>query len=105
MRVSKTAAALSLASALTLVSYGPAGAAPLTSASAAAKLGAEQTDVLQVRWHRGLHVGGANTSPYYYGGSYLGSPYGGFAGYPAYGCSFPCWGPYGWYRPYYFRSY
>jgi hypothetical protein len=101
MSINKIAGTLSLVSALSLVCYGPAQSAPLTSLSAAAKLGTEQTDALQVRWRGRWHVGGANTSPYYYGGSYLGYTYGGFSGYPAYGCEFPCWRPYGWYRPNY----
>jgi hypothetical protein len=100
MSVPKLAATLSLVSAL-LLSYGPAQSAPLTSLSAAAKLG-EQTGSMEVRWRGRWHAGGASASPYYYGGSYLGYTYGGFAGYPASGCSFPCWRPSSpYYRPWF----
>ena len=57
MSVPKIAAMLSLASALSPVSHGPAQSAPLTSLSAAAKPGTEQTNAVQVRWRRGWHNG------------------------------------------------
>jgi hypothetical protein len=104
MSVPKIAAMLSLASALSLVSYGPAQSAPLNSFSAVAKPGTEQTNAVQVRWRRGWYNGAA-APPYYYGGSYLGYNYGGFPGFYGYGYVFPTYGygyprPYGWYRPY-----
>src|SRR5260370_34392865 len=76
----KIAATLSLASALSLVSHGPAQSAPLTSLSAAAKPGTEQANAVQVRWRRGWHNGAGAAPPYYYGGSYLGYTYGVFPG-------------------------
>jgi len=100
MSVPKIAATLSLASALSLVSYGPAQSAPLTSLFATAKSGPEQTNAAQVRWRRGWH-NGAGAPPSYYGGSYLGYTYGGFPGFYGPSCFFPCYGygyrPYGWY--------
>ena|SRR5438128_332954 len=100
MSVPKIAATLSLASALSLVSHGLAKSAPLTSLSAAAKSGTEQSNAVQVRWRRGWH-NGAGAPPSYYGGSYLGYTYGGFPGFYGRGCVFPCYGysyrPYGWY--------
>jgi hypothetical protein len=101
----KIAATLSLLSALSLISYGPAQSAPLSSVSAAVKQGADQADTLQVRWRRGWHIGGGNTFPDYYGGSYLGYTYGGFPGYAASGCEFPCFRPWVWYRPHYYPWY
>ena len=108
------AATLSLASALSLLSFGPAQSAPLTNLSAAA-IGTEQTDAVQVRWRRGWHSGsgagrppyypgsGAGRPPYYYGGTYLGYTYGGFPGFYG-GPVFPSYrfgyGPYGWHSPY-----
>jgi hypothetical protein len=97
----KIAATLSLLSALSFISCGPAQSAPLFTLSAAARP-AQQTDVVQARWRRGWHVGGANALPNYYGGSYLGYTYGGFPG-RGYSCEFPCWRPYVWYRPHYYR--
>jgi hypothetical protein len=103
MSVPKIAAMLSLASALSLVSHGPAQSAPLTSLSAAAKPGTEQTNAVQVRWRRGWHNGAGAAPPTYYGGSYLGYPYGVFPG-VYYSYVFPNYAygyrPYGWYRPY-----
>jgi hypothetical protein len=100
MSIPKIAATLSLASALSLVAFGPAQSAPLTDLSAAAKPGTEQTDAVQVRWRRGWHSG-AGTPPYYYGGSYLGYTYGGFPGFNGHGYVFPTYRygyrPYGWY--------
>lgn len=106
MDVLKTAAMLSLAAALSLVLFGPAQSAQLTTVSLATKPGTGQSDaLLPVRLRGRSHVGGPNMSPYYYGGSYQGHLYGGFPGYPANGCSFPCWSPYGPYRAYYFQWY
>jgi hypothetical protein len=103
MSAPKIAAALSLAFALSLVCYGPAQSAPLTSLSAGAKSNAEQTITVEARWRRGWHNGAA-APPSYYGGSYLGHTYGGFPGFYSLGCVFPCYGyrPFGWYwyRPY-----
>jgi hypothetical protein len=101
--IPKIAATLSLLSALSLTFNEPAQSAPLISLSAAAELGAEQNGAAQVRWRPGWRRGGANAPPYYYGGTYLGYTYGGFRGYPAPGCIFPCWRPYVWYRPHYVR--
>ena len=102
------AATLSLASALSLLSFGPAQSAPLTNLSAAA-IGTEQTDAVQVRWRRGWHNGAGShppweaRPPYYYGGTYLGYTYGGFPGFYG-GPVFPSYrfgyGPYGWHSPY-----
>jgi len=103
--ISKIAAALLLLSALSSMSCGPAQAAPVSSLSAAAKMGVEQSDAVQVRWRRGWNVGGGNTLPDYYGGSYLGYTYGGFPGFSANGCEFPCFRPWVWYRPHYYRWY
>jgi hypothetical protein len=74
MSVPKIAAILSLASALSLLSFGPAQSAPLTNLSAAA-IGTEQTDAVQVRWRRGWHNVAGAAPPTYYGGSYLGYPW------------------------------
>jgi len=101
----KIAAALLLLSALSSMSYGPAQAAPLSSLSTAAKMGVEQSEAVQVRWRRGWTVGGGNTFPDYYGGSYLGYTYGGFPGSPANGCEFPCVRPWAWYRPHFYPWY
>ncbi len=102
MSVPKIAAMLSLASALSLVSYGPAQSAPLNSLSAVAKPGTEQTNSVQVRWRRGWH-NWAGAPPSYYGGSYLGYTYGVFPG-VYYSYVFPNYAygyrPYGWYSPY-----
>ncbi len=99
--IPKIAATLSLVSALSLVSQEPAQSAPFTSLSTL-KFGAEQTHTVQVRWRHGWHVGQAGASPSFYGGTYLGNTYGGFTAPPA-ACVFPCWRPYVWYRPHYFR--
>jgi hypothetical protein len=101
MSIPKIAAMFSLASALSLVAYGPAQSAPLNSLSAVAKPGTEQTNAVQIRWRRGWH-NGADASPSYYGGSYLGYNYGGFPGVHGYGTVFPNYAygyrPFGWYR-------
>jgi hypothetical protein len=100
MTIPKIAAMLSLASALSLAFYEPAQSAELTSRFEVATRGAEQTQVVQVRWRRGWRNGAA-APPSYYGGTYLGYPYGVF---PAvYGYVFPFgygYRPYGWIRPY-----
>jgi len=103
MSIPKIAAMFSLASALSLVSYGPAQSAPLNSLSAVAKPGTEQTNAVQVRWRRGWHYG-AGAPPSYYGGSYLGYTYGGFPGvsgnvFPNYAYRYRPYGSY-WYSPY-----
>ena len=105
MSIPKIAAMLSLAGALSLVSYGPAQSTPLTGLSVAAKPGTEQTNAVQVRWRRGWH-NGARLPPSYYGGSYLGYTYGGFPGVNGPGYVFPSsaygYRPLGWfwYSPY-----
>ena len=100
MSFPKMAATLSIAGALSLVSYGAALSAPLVNFSVTAKPGTEQTDAVQVRWRRGWHDG-ARRPPYYYGGSYLGYTYGGFPGFQGHGYVFPTYGngyrPYGWF--------
>ena len=131
MGASKNAAALSLIGALSLLSSA-AQSAPLTSLSAAAKTGAQQTSTVQVRfggwgggWHgggwgggwrgggwgwglgalaAGALVGAAIASPYYYSGydPYYGYPY--YGDYPYYGYRAPYYPAYRYYyRPY--RSY
>jgi hypothetical protein len=127
MRTLKLVAALSIAGAMSLASYVPVQAAPITPLSAAAKPNAEDGgSIVQVRWGgwhggwgHGWHGGGwgwgvgalaagaligaAIASPYYYGGYYpyydYGYPYYGY-GYP-YGYStayYPSYS-YGYYRP------
>ena len=95
-------ATLSLVSALSLASNSPAQSAPLASLSAAARLGIERTDALQVRGHRVWHDGeirdGQLNAPYAYGGSYLGYTYGGFVRPPGYSCEISCWHPYRWWH-------
>jgi len=79
MSLTQIAAMLSLASAMSLVSYGPAQSALLTSLASVAKPGTEQSNAVQVRWRRGWY-NGAVAPPTSYGGTYLGYTYGGFPG-------------------------
>ena len=100
MTIAKIAAVLSLASALSLACYEPAQSAELTSRFAVAKRSAEQIQVVKVRSRRGWY-NGAGAPPSYYGGSYLGYPYGLVPG--DYGYIFPFgygYRPYGGARPY-----
>ena len=75
MTVPKIAAMLLVASALSLVFHEPAQSAELTNGFVVAKRGIEQTRVVHVRWRRDWHNGAA-APPTYYGGTYLGHPYG-----------------------------
>ena len=121
MHMTRIAAALSVAGAMSLASYGPAQSAPLTALSAAAKPIAEETSAVPVRfggWGWGVGalaagalIGAAIASPYYYGGydpSYYGYgyPYYGYSAgyYPTYSYGYtttyyPAYS-YGYYRPY-----
>jgi hypothetical protein len=122
MRTLRLVTALSVAGAMSLASYVPAQAAPITPLSVAAKPDTQgSASAIQVRWGGwgwgggwGLGIGAlaagalvgaaiANSSPYYYGGYYpYGGPYYGYGyGYP-YGYSapyYPAYG-YGYYRAY-----
>jgi hypothetical protein len=105
MTMPKIAATLSFIGALSLVYNERAQSAPLSSLSATAKPGAQQTNTLQVRWRHGWHGGASGAPPQFYGGSYLGHIYGGFPGPYAQGYVFPTYGygyrPFGWW----FRGY
>ena len=100
MSLPKIAAMLSLASAVSLVSYGPAQSALLNSLASVAKPGTEQGNAVQVRWRRGWY-NGAVAPPTSYGGTYLGYTYGGFPGVQTRGYVFPNqthgYRPYGWF--------
>lgn len=119
MRTLKLVAALSVAGAMSLASYVPVQAAPITPLSAAAKPNVQDGgSAIQVRWGgwrggwgggwgwgvgalaAGALVGAAIASPYYYGGYYPSYGY----GYPSYGYGYPSYGygyPYGYARAYY----
>ena len=96
-RTLKLVAALSVAGAMSLASYVPVRAAPVTPLSAAAKSNVQDNgSAIQVRWGgwhgggwgwgalaAGALIGAAVSSPYYYGGYYRSYGYG--YGYPGYG--------------------
>jgi len=124
MRTLELVAALSVAGAMSLASYVPLRAAPVTPHSAAAKSNVQDSgSAIQVRWGgwhgggwgwgwgagalaAGALIGAAISSPYYYGGYYPSYGYG--YGYPGYGYGYPygytsAYYPsysYGYYRPY-----
>jgi hypothetical protein len=119
MRTLKLVTVLSVAGAMSLASYVPVQAAPITPLSTAAKPSAQDGSAIQVRWGgwrgggwgwrgggwgvgalaAGAVIGAAIASPYAYGGYYpysgYGSPYYGYG--PAYGYSYP----YGYSTAYY----
>jgi hypothetical protein len=96
----RIAATLLLVCAVSLVYSERAQSAPLNSLSPAAKPGAQQTNILQVRWRHGWHPGALGAPPQFYGGSYLGHTYGGFPEPYGHGYVFPTYRygyrPFGW---------
>src|SRR4051812_49809113 len=58
MRTLNLVTALSVAATISMASYVPAQAAPLTPLSAAAKPGSQDSGAIQVRWGGGWHGGG-----------------------------------------------
>jgi hypothetical protein len=126
MRISNVVAALSLSGALVLGSHMPAGAAPVTALSAAAKPEAQAGQVVQVRFVGGFRGGGWGWRGGWRGGGwgwglgglaagaligaaiaappYWGDPYYAYGGYPV-AYAGPVCGPWGcgpgpyWRRP------
>jgi hypothetical protein len=100
MTMLKIAVTLSFFGALSLIYNERAQSAPLSGLSATAKPGAQQISPLQVRWRHGWHRGASGAPPQFYGGTYLGHPYGGFPGSDGYGYVFPTYRngyrPLGW---------